>query len=507
MLQPGGPQITFGDSSGGVESDDETKRRKRGGGSKHNIVVQPTVDARREQSLGYLSQVFVQMFLSNTTRIVSLDDAGRWLLGGPVVRPGQTEAQAQANFKSRVRRLYDIANVFTSLELIEKIHLVQTRKPAFKWTGAGVYHLDSCVPREAYTCDAPAKRSKLASGLPGVPFDPFAMFGTGLPPAMVGMPGLPGLPGLPSVGNGRGGANSPPSVPRRATIDTAELAATAIQVSARHAAGLTPAGTPITPTSASSAAAAAAAAPGSVSQSLVSLQRSFEQFEAAQSRRNAALEEEKKGGGPLKVELTPAPTDAHSKLQAALQPSLARGAMDAMADLQVQLQRQSSSAMKIDFSESGTVAAAAPSRTPSQFARPVSRAPSSLLQLPLHPASAATFDPLLLAYSRVPPASSDRMVRIVTDSESGGSDSASSSAAATASSSRPLAAWDGIRDSSYIRDSRSFLSHYRTVCDVWQKRYRLRFQEMEMHRRMEGGKNRGGATAASTNAQPIAAAY
>jgi hypothetical protein len=64
---------------------------------------------------------------------------------------------------ARVRRLYDIANVFTSLELIEKIHLTQTRKPAFKWLGSRVYPLASSVPREAYTCDAPSRKPEVES--------------------------------------------------------------------------------------------------------------------------------------------------------------------------------------------------------------------------------------------------------------------------------------------------------------------------------------------------------
>jgi hypothetical protein len=36
---------------------------------------------------------------------------------------------------AKVRRLYDIANVLSSIGLIEKIHLVEVRKPAFKWVG------------------------------------------------------------------------------------------------------------------------------------------------------------------------------------------------------------------------------------------------------------------------------------------------------------------------------------------------------------------------------------
>lgn len=39
---------------------------------------------------------------------------------------------------AKVRRLYDIANILSSLQLIEKVHIhsIQTgRKPGFRWTG------------------------------------------------------------------------------------------------------------------------------------------------------------------------------------------------------------------------------------------------------------------------------------------------------------------------------------------------------------------------------------
>jgi hypothetical protein len=70
----------------------------------HSLCSTALVDSRKEQSLGHLSQVFVQMFLSAKTRIVTLDDAGVWLLGGPIIRPGETEAKAQATFKCQRRR-------------------------------------------------------------------------------------------------------------------------------------------------------------------------------------------------------------------------------------------------------------------------------------------------------------------------------------------------------------------------------------------------------------------
>lgn len=90
-MQPPTQQIKFG--SAFHEDDDDGKKRS----SKKKFAG--AVDTRKEQSLGHLSQVFVQMFLSNDTRVVSLDDAGKWLLGGPVQRPGETEQKAQANFK------------------------------------------------------------------------------------------------------------------------------------------------------------------------------------------------------------------------------------------------------------------------------------------------------------------------------------------------------------------------------------------------------------------------
>ena len=37
--------------------------------------------------------------------------------------------------KTKIRRLYDIANVLQSIGLIEKCHAVNSKKPAFKWIG------------------------------------------------------------------------------------------------------------------------------------------------------------------------------------------------------------------------------------------------------------------------------------------------------------------------------------------------------------------------------------
>lgn len=37
--------------------------------------------------------------------------------------------------KTKIRRLYDIANVLSSLGLIEKCQAINSKKPAFKWIG------------------------------------------------------------------------------------------------------------------------------------------------------------------------------------------------------------------------------------------------------------------------------------------------------------------------------------------------------------------------------------
>ena len=81
-------------------------------------------DSRREKSLGLLSQKFVQLFLASKTNVVSLDTAAKILLG---------DYADDAKLKTKIRRLYDIANILCSLHLIEKIHLMESRKPAFLW--------------------------------------------------------------------------------------------------------------------------------------------------------------------------------------------------------------------------------------------------------------------------------------------------------------------------------------------------------------------------------------
>ncbi|CDP06266.1 unnamed protein product [Coffea canephora] len=83
-------------------------------------------DNRKEKSLALLTQNFVKLFLCMDMDMISLDDAAKILL-----KNGKDPAMT----RSKVRRLYDIANVLASMKFIEKTHHPETRKPAFRWLG------------------------------------------------------------------------------------------------------------------------------------------------------------------------------------------------------------------------------------------------------------------------------------------------------------------------------------------------------------------------------------
>ncbi|KAL0343948.1 UNVERIFIED_CONTAM: E2F transcription factor-like E2FF [Sesamum angustifolium] len=101
---------------------------------------------RREKSLGLLSQNFVKLFLCSDVDLLSLDRAALALLGDskdPTAMRSNVYLLAMLGLslsgeiwgKTKVRRLYDIANVFSSMELIEKIRDPESGKPAFRWIG------------------------------------------------------------------------------------------------------------------------------------------------------------------------------------------------------------------------------------------------------------------------------------------------------------------------------------------------------------------------------------
>lgn len=98
-----------------------------------------SADNRREKSLGLLTQNFVKLFICRDNDLVSLDEAAKILLGDI-----HNSSHLQNNSAAKVRRLYDIANVLSSMNLIEKTHHAESRKPAFRWLG-----LSGKIPNES----------------------------------------------------------------------------------------------------------------------------------------------------------------------------------------------------------------------------------------------------------------------------------------------------------------------------------------------------------------------
>ncbi|XP_056372363.1 transcription factor E2F7 isoform X2 [Oenanthe melanoleuca] len=93
--------------------------------------VSASANSRKDKSLRIMSQKFVMLFLVSKTKIVTLDIAAKILI------EETQDTVDHSKFKTKVRRLYDIANVLTSLGLIKKVHVTEERgrKPAFKWIG------------------------------------------------------------------------------------------------------------------------------------------------------------------------------------------------------------------------------------------------------------------------------------------------------------------------------------------------------------------------------------
>ncbi len=87
---------------------------------------------KRGESLGALSRKFVQLFLeSDETAVLSLESAA----AGMQKREGSssTPDRGQGAAKTKVRRLYDVANIFAALGIIVKRRMPGARKPGFVW--------------------------------------------------------------------------------------------------------------------------------------------------------------------------------------------------------------------------------------------------------------------------------------------------------------------------------------------------------------------------------------
>lgn len=97
---------------------------------------------RKDKSLRIMSQKFVMLFLVSKTQTVTLDAAAKILI------EDSQDSTSHSKYKTKVRRLYDIANVLTSLGLIKKVHVREERgrKPAFKWLGPTEFNSTGTPP-------------------------------------------------------------------------------------------------------------------------------------------------------------------------------------------------------------------------------------------------------------------------------------------------------------------------------------------------------------------------
>ena len=86
--------------------------------------LNPLKKRKKKKSLGILCESFIKQFLT-WRKTISLEQAARRISDHKI---------DESKLKTKVRRLYDIANVLAALNLIEKTSL-ETRKPAFKWVG------------------------------------------------------------------------------------------------------------------------------------------------------------------------------------------------------------------------------------------------------------------------------------------------------------------------------------------------------------------------------------
>ena len=81
---------------------------------------------KKVKSLGSFCQQFICLFVA-WKHVISLEEAAREIADDSCID--------DKLLKTKIRRLYDIANVLQSIGLIEKTHRSDSRKPAFQWIG------------------------------------------------------------------------------------------------------------------------------------------------------------------------------------------------------------------------------------------------------------------------------------------------------------------------------------------------------------------------------------
>lgn len=100
------------------------------------IILYDHVKKDSNRSLGILCQKFIMLFMVADENTVTLDRAAKLLITEPEEGPGK--------YKTKVRRLYDIANILTSISFLEKCVTYEdgTKKAAYKWIGLDLNSID-----------------------------------------------------------------------------------------------------------------------------------------------------------------------------------------------------------------------------------------------------------------------------------------------------------------------------------------------------------------------------
>ena len=105
--------------------------------ARSNTIEEEGGSDRKDKSMALLSRRFVQLFLTTESQVLSLEQAADMLL-----------EDGDSNSKTKVRRLYDIANILASMSILEKVHMPESRKPGFHWLGADSVRLPEPKPKQ-----------------------------------------------------------------------------------------------------------------------------------------------------------------------------------------------------------------------------------------------------------------------------------------------------------------------------------------------------------------------
>ncbi|KJE88669.1 hypothetical protein CAOG_000276 [Capsaspora owczarzaki ATCC 30864] len=128
-------QLLLDDDELGSDDDSDTEQpvalRARDTNLQASSDVAKKNASRKEKSLCNLSRLFLVLMISSPSRLLTMDDAAAQLAG----TGGGSIDWMDSKLKTKIRRLYDIANVLASIGLIAKdrMNSVCSRKPAFRW--------------------------------------------------------------------------------------------------------------------------------------------------------------------------------------------------------------------------------------------------------------------------------------------------------------------------------------------------------------------------------------